>query len=346
MAKKEKLMSSEEIAFLCEQLAMLLKAGIPLEDGLDALQASFRDTPAGQILGRMRDTMAAGETFHTAIVQAGVFPAYMTGLTAVGERAGRLEQVLTGLAVYYRRQDRLRTSIRGAVVYPLVLSAIMAVVVGILLIGVLPVFSRVFASLGAWSAAGAAGAGMAVGKAVLIVVAAVLAAAFAVLILLQTKAREPVLEFLCRIIPPMGRAGACLSASRFASVVSLMLLSGCNAEEAAAMAPSVMTDKAARARAEECLAHMRAGTPFAEAVTQTGFFEPLHNRMIAVGAAAGQLDTVMEKLASLYEDLADDSIGRAVALIEPTMGAVLCVLVGGILLSVMLPLLDVLSTIG
>ena len=148
MAKNDKIMPQEELSFLCGQLAMMLRAGIPLADGVGMLRENFQDAPGGRVLESMEEVLGRGGTFREAAERAGVFPAYMTGMVEVGERAGRLEQVLEGLSTHYRREARVRESIRAAVAYPLVLAGIMAVVMGILLVGVLPVFSRAFASLG------------------------------------------------------------------------------------------------------------------------------------------------------------------------------------------------------
>lgn len=341
MAKGDKMMSQDELSFLCGQLAMMLRAGIPLADGVDMLRENFQDAPGGRVLERMEEVLARGGSFREAAERAGVFPPYMTGMVEVGEKAGRLEQVLEGLAAHYRREARVRESIRAAVAYPLVLAGIMVVVMGILLVGVLPVFSRAFASLGVQVSRG----GMAAGWVVLAGTGVLLAAAVVFLLLLRTGARTRALGLFYRLFPSARRAAGCLSAARFASVVSLMLLSGCDARQAAEMASGLMEDPAAREKAEACLAQMDAGASFPQAVAGSGLFQDMHSRMIAVGARSGALDSVMSGMAEIYQEQADDSLGRTVARVEPVLVGFMCLLTGGVLLSVMLPLLDILSTI-
>ena len=89
-----------------------------------------------------------------------------------------------------------------------------------------------------------------------------------------------------------------------------------------------------------------SGGQFSAAIEKSGLFEPMHEKMIRFGSAAGKLDAVMEKLSGIYMSEADDSIHNVIAMIEPTLVALLCVVIGGILLSVMLPLLSVLSAVG
>ena len=341
MAKNDKIMPQEELSFLCGQLAMMRRAGIPLADGVGMLRENFQDAPGGRVLESMEEVLGRGGTFREAAERAGVFPAYMTGMVEVGERAGRLEQVLEGLAAHYRREARVRESIRAAVAYPLVLAGIMAVVMGILLVGVLPVFSRAFASLGVQVSQG----GMAAGWVVLAGTGVVLAAAAVFLLLLRTGARSRALALFYRLFPSARRAAGCLSASRFASVISLMLLSGCDARQAVELASGLMEDPDAREKARACLARMDAGDSFAEAVASSGMFQEMHSRMIAVGARSGALDSVMGGMAEIYQEQADDGLDRTVSRVEPVLVGLMCLLTGGVLLSVMLPLLDILSSI-
>lgn len=90
---------------------------------------------------------------------------------------------------------------------------------------------------------------------------------------------------------------------------------------------------------------MDAGASFPQAVAGSGLFQDMHSRMIAVGARSGALDSVMSGMAEIYQEQADDSLGRTVARVEPVLVGFMCLLTGGVLLSVMLPLLDILSTI-
>ena len=91
---------------------------------------------------------------------------------------------------------------------------------------------------------------------------------------------------------------------------------------------------------------MTGGISFPEALLRTGLFSPLYSKMIKVGFQTGQTDTVMQKLAAVYEEEVDDSISKTVSLLEPIMVAVLAIIVGIVLLSVMLPLVSIMSSIG
>ncbi|MEN6563322.1 MAG: type II secretion system F family protein, partial [Christensenella sp.] len=117
-------------------------------------------------------------------------------------------------------------------------------------------------------------------------------------------------------------------------------------EDAIQLAPSVITDRKRRHQAELAAKELLGGGSFAQAAQKSALFEPMHEKMIRFGAAAGKLDAVMEKLSGIYMEEADDAIQTVVSMIEPALVAVLSVVIGGILLSVMLPLLSVLSAVG
>ena len=116
-------------------------------------------------------------------------------------------------------------------------------------------------------------------------------------------------------------------------------------EEALDMTSSVLTDPEAARGVTEIRGKMENGELFADALSQTGLFEDLETRMIRMGSATGQEDQVLKKVSLLYEEQAEEEIASAVSIIEPTLVAILAVVIGGVLLSVMLPMAGILSTL-
>ena len=112
------------------------------------------------------------------------------------------------------------------------------------------------------------------------------------------------------------------------------------------MSPTVITDARFREKAELSAQKLKQGASFADAAEASGLFDPMHEKMIRFGAAAGKLDAVMDKISGLYMQEADEAIHAVVAMIEPTLVAILSIVIGGILLTVMLPLLSVLSAVA
>ena len=111
------------------------------------------------------------------------------------------------------------------------------------------------------------------------------------------------------------------------------------------MTSNVLTDRDAAAKVEQIRKSLDEGSTFAEAVTNAKMFNDLHNRMVTMGSATGREDQVLAKLADLYEEQVEDGITRLVAIIEPTLVAMLSIVIGAVLLSVMLPMAGILSSL-
>ncbi len=347
MAKRTGALPSEELALFCDQVAMVLLAGVPLGDAMETLAANYAGTPQGERFSAVSDAVAQHGTLYDAMQKTDLFPPYLTSMVRVGELAGRLDEVMRGLALYYRRDAQIKASVKSAITYPTVLVLMMGAAIAVLIVSVLPVFTRIFASLGSdLGTSVSATVGVTVGKIVLIVIGVLILLLIIIGVLYKTKCRGALMRLLARVFSPVRKVEDALFASRFAQVMAMMLKSGCDLDEAMDMAVSVPAAAERTQKAESCRERMRTGAGFYEAVSGAGIFEPLHCKLIATGDKSGKLDQVLENLGEQYSDLADDRLSHLVSAIEPTLVALLCVAIGGILLSVMLPLLGVLSTMA
>ncbi len=349
MKKKEKgVLAPAAVSEVCLQLAFILESGMALEDGVGALaDKSEKDglQPVYQALcAGLNETGSLCEAMRRSVA----FPAYAVEMAGVGETTGRLEAVLRGLADYYEREARMREAITDATVYPIALGAMLVVIVLVMLCKVLPVFRRVLGGMGV-GAADAGGAlitlGAWLGWIVMALVGLAVLAALGCALALRTQARERVLRLLRRVFPQLRRIEAERSAARAALALSRMLSSGFGPEEAAATAASVLEDGAAAARMKDMRQALEEGEAFSDALERSGLFQPRQMRMIRAGAQAGRGAQVLEKLAADYEEAAESEIARIVSIIEPTLIALLSIVVGGILLSVMLPMARMLTSL-
>lgn len=335
-----------ETAVFCIQAALLLKAGIPLSDGLDSLADTGADPSA---IRQIAQTTAKTGSFYEAVKTAGVFPAYMIQMIRIGETVGKLEEALDSLGAYYQREDRLRHSIRRAVGYPLVLLFLMAAVIAVLMIAVLPLFAQVIESLGAaeiGSPAGLMEAGVLIGRCALITIAVLLAGTTVLLLASLSGRGRRLLQRLFTRLPLLRGLYRRIVSGRFASVMAMMLSSGYPLSEALGLAADIVTDPLVREKIGQCREKVESGLPFAQALIRLDLFSGLYARMIQTGEKTGRLDEVMARLAASYEDDTEEALSSFVSLIEPTLVILLSVIIGGILLSVMLPLIHILSLIG
>ncbi len=349
MSKKEKRgLSPAELSTFCGQVALILEAGLPLYDGMETLAGADQGSENADIYVSASEGVTATGSLYDALKEDSRWPSYLVEMVGVGERSGQLDRVMRGLEEYYAREDRIRSSVTGAITYPLVLGAMLVVIVLILLWKVLPVFRRVLGSMGvSMTESGSLmmRLGAAVGWIVLALVALLVIAVLSGILLMKTRHRDKVLSLARRVMPSLQKLNRKLSASRVAGVLSMMLRGGFPTGEALEMTAAVLDDKEAAGQVRQIRSRLEEGSGFADAVSDTQLFDELHSRMIRMGSATGQEDQVLDKLAALYEEQAEEEITRLVSIIEPTLVALLSVVIGAVLLSVMLPMAGILSSL-
>ena len=146
--KKGKELTADELSVLCYQLSLMVKAGIGSEESVGILAADLPEGRSKELLRQVHAVLLRGDSLSQGLSEAGGFPGYFLRMVEIGERSGRLEQVLAALSAYYRRESALRAGLRQTILYPAVMAVLIAVVFLALVMRVLPVFQQVFQQLG------------------------------------------------------------------------------------------------------------------------------------------------------------------------------------------------------
>ena len=332
-----------QLAGLCRQLALLLRAGVGSEEAVELLLED-----GGQLTDlftSMHQSLAEGASLSASMEQAGVFPSYLLQMVDMGERTGRLEQVLFSLAGYYDRQADTARALRRAAAYPAGMALLILILFGTLVSQVLPVFRRVFEQLGG-APNSAAHAALNLGDAaqiaawiltILLGLGVILALAFS----RTRRGRQAARRLFART-----RARRAVDRSHFAAAMALMLSSGLPLDEALSRSRALMEDTGLSPALEDCQKKMDAGTPFSKAVEECGIFTGLQSGLLSAGFRTGSSEQAMEELSRRCQEEADERLAVMLGRFEYALVVVLCLAVGLVLLSVMLPLLGVLSAIG
>lgn len=342
-----KMISNESIASITLELSMLLHAGIGAGDALALLEeeAEYKD-----ILQGITEKADSGASLADCLKKSGKFPTYVCGLIDVGEHAGKTEEALAALSRYYERRIRLNRRVKSALLYPAVMLVLMLIVIGVLLIKVLPIFDDVYASLGG-SLTGVAGGLLTLGRwldkamPVLWVILAA-AAVFLALFAAVSSFREKVLGVWRRNRGDKG-VFRLMNTARLVQAVSMGMSSGLSAEEALELAAELTNDiPAAKKRCLDCRSLMDEGKTLSRAMQKSGLLPASSCRLLELAQRSGSTDTTLEKItADLTED-SENAIEALVNRVEPALVLVCSLLVGLILLSVMLPLMHIMSAIG
>jgi type IV pilus assembly protein PilC len=347
---KETALTQRDLADLCQALALLLHAGVSPSDSLALLAEEETEPPRKKRCQALSQRMDQGVPFSDALKDEGSFPPYAVGLAAVGERAGKLEEALTALSRYYAGRAALDQRLRSALTYPSILLLLMVVVIVVLLSQVLPVFNDVYASLGG-QLTGVAGGLLLLGRGldqIMPLLCGVLAAVVAFLAAASVSGtfRAKLLSFWRK---KQGDKGILrqLHDAHTAQALSMGLSSGLEPEEALELAAQLLSDTPAAAqRCRRAGEMLESGLGLAESLGETGVLPPASCRMLALGLGSGTGDRVMAEIAARLEEEADLALEAKVGRLEPTLVLITSILVGAILLSVMLPLMHIMTAIG
>lgn len=349
MANKQ--LESLAISVFCENMAMMLGAGIGAEEaagllGEDSTQGSFHDAAKSV----QKFLLLQGGTLSEAVAQSGYFHAYVSDMIRVGESAGRIEQTLRSLAGYYASRSRLETKLKSAVLYPLVLLVLMAAILGVLLAKVLPVFAGVYTSLAGdltSSSYGYIRVAYGIGWLALAVTVLVALVLIAATVASRTSKGLDTLKRMAEHLPVLSGIAQQLSLANFTEVLMIYVASGVDVDSAMEAAGKMVDNEAVAQKVDACRRQMKEkGVGLATAVYEQKLFEPLYGRMLVSGARSGSLEPVLERLTDLFSQDARMRIDRAVDRVEPFMSAFLTVTVGIALISTMLPLIGILGSIG
>lgn len=339
-------LTDTETAAFCSQLSMILHSGISALEGISILKEDTRSKDEEAILTKIYDTLMETGIFAEALESAGVFPDYMIHMVKIGEQSGKLDEVMTSLTSYYERDAAISASIRNAVTYPVVMSVMMLVVILVLVTQVLPVFQQVFqqfgAPIGGFSLA-LMNIGSALGSASPFIIAVVLVLAVAVIFMLKTTKGMRVIHQIGQALPFTRKISDMTASCRFSGGMALMIASGFSMEESFSMSGALSDNPAFQKKLKDCEALVADGETMSEALAHAGVFSGIYARMISIGQKTGTLEDAMQKVSGQYEDALDEHISSVIGKLEPTLVAVLSILTGVILLSVMLPLMGLMS---
>lgn len=339
----------DDIGALCGGLGYLIRAGIGGADAL-ALMAQDETNPAHrEMLQGMKNLADGGAPLSAAFAAAECFPAYVCSLLAVGERVGRLEESLKALASYYDARARMSRRLKGELLYPALLLTVLLVVMVVLLVCVLPVFNEVYAQMGS-GLTGLAGSLLGVGIALRRSMPVLLAVLVLVLVLVSVlwkneKIRKKCADLLRRHLG--GGLSASILTARFAQALAMGMSSGLTQEEAVELAASLAEGTPAfQVKCDLCLHLLEQGRSLPQALKETELIPHAQCRLLEAGLRGGCAEQVIEQTAQRLMEDSEAAVERRVGWIEPILVIFCCVLIGMVLLSVMLPLMHIMTAIG
>jgi len=337
--------SGKDLAVFTRQFATMIDAGLPLVQCLDILAKDQTNPMMKKALIQVKEEVESGATFADALSKhPKIFDELYVNLVAAGEVGGILDTILTRLAEYIEKAEKLIKQIKGAMVYPIVVLTIAVVIVAVLMIKVIPVFAKMFADLGQdlpaftqmvinmseWTQSN------------WYVVLGVIAA---IIIVYKLTARNPkgrfILDSAFLKLPVFGDLIRKSTVARFTRTMGTMVSSGVPILDALEITAKTAGNKVVEQDIMRVRDSISEGKTLAEPLQESKVFPSMVVQMIGVGEQTGAMDAMLQKIADFYEDEVDAAVAALTSLMEPILILFLGVVVGGIAIAMYLPIFSI-----
>jgi len=342
-----KRVSAKNLAVFTRQFSVMIDAGLPLVQCLEILGTQEEDKNfAGVILATRTDVESGASLADAMKKHPKAFDPLFTNMIAAGEAGGILDTILKRLATYIEKAVKLKGQVKSAMIYPVAVIVIAALVVGVILWKVIPTFANLFAGLGAelplpTRVVIAMSNGLV--RFMPFILVGIGAAIFAFRSYYASTGGRKVIDSITLKLPVLGSLMRKIAVARFCRTLSTLLASGVSILEAL----DITARTAGNAIVEEAILTTRKsierGETIAQPLRETNVFPSMVVQMISVGEATGALDTMLSKIADFYEEEVDVAVAGLLTLLEPIMIFFLGVVVGGIVIAMYLPIFDLIS---
>lgn len=343
-----RILNNEEMAFFCDQMSMIIEAGITPMEGISIMLEDTENKEGREVLEAINERCEAGDSFYNALSASQAFPKYALDMIQLGEKTGKLEEVMKSLAFHYSREYNIAETIKSAVTYPFIIVAMMLVVIIVLVVKVLPIFNNVFVQLGSELTGFSRTVmdfGLILSKYSVVFAGLLIAVAILYFICSRTAGGRKMLSRILGFFVGAKKIKEAISAGRVASGMSLAISAGSDMEESLELVARLVDDENMKCKVEKCKELSGEGKSLSAALHESGIFPGMYSRMIMVGDRTGALDRVLENIADEYEHIVSERINKLIAFLEPSLVIALSTVVCLILLSVMLPLMAIMTTI-
>jgi len=340
----------KEIAIFTRQFSVMIDAGLPLVQCLEILGEQQKNRTFQKVLLAVRADVESGSSLADALRKhPKVFSDLFSNMIAAGESGGILDTVLQRLAAYIEKMVKLRSAVRSAMIYPVVVIVIAIGVVVIILWKVIPTFATLFDGLGValpLPTRITIALSKFLGRYIFLIVVVIIAGMYFLNRWHKTEKGRRIIDAFLLKLPIMGILLKKVAVARFCRTLGTLTASGVPILEGL----QITAHTAGNAIIEDAIMETRKsieeGRTIAEPLEETGIFPPMVVQMIAVGEQTGALDAMLSKIADFYEDEVDEAVANLMAMLEPVMIVFLGLIIGGIVISMYLPMFTLINEIG
>ncbi len=335
----------KDVGVFTRQMATMIDAGLPLVQSLDILAMQQDNKAFKEIIKNVKDDVEGGSTFAGALGKhPKTFDELYVNLVVAGEEGGILDNVLNRLAVYIEKAEALRKKVKSALVYPSTIVGVAILVVAVLMIFVIPVFEKMFSSMGhtlPLPTLIVIGISNILKRYFLLVIVALVILIIMFKRYYSTDRGKLAVDSLFLKLPVFGPLFRKVAVARFSRTLSTLITSGVPILDGLTITSKTAGNKLIEQAIMKARTSISEGETIAEPLARGEVFPPMVTQMIAVGESTGSLDSMLTKIADVYEEEVDFAIATLTSLMEPFLMIFLGVTVGGIVIAMYLPIFKI-----
>lgn len=339
----------DDIVTFIRQLAVMVNAGIGVDDAVDTLRRQVKAPMLKSILTKLYDDLLKGSLLSEAIAKyPKVFPAFFKNMIYVGEMSGNLDYVLNKVADYYERDMKIKRKAKGAMIYPSFLFLLIVVVFIFLTVFIIPEFEGMLSDMGSELPD--------ITKAIvimsdfmqsyylhiIIIFASIIIGLF---LFFKTKKGTYVKHMLVLKIPLLNQINHMVITARFSRGLGVLINSGMLVMDAIEVNASLMDNKYFEHKFSYAIDEVKRGKKIARSIANINFFPQMFIEMLLVGESTGSLDVVLEKTADFYDDEVEKTIKAATGVLEPLLIIIAAAVVLVVILAIFLPMMSISGSI-
>ena len=322
---------TKELNFCCRQLSAMLTSGLTLVKAIDILTKEQENEKARAIWQDIYENVQKGESFSSTLeMHSGSFPDFLISMVGAGETSGSLDIIMTRMADHYAKENKLKNTIRSAMVYPIILLVLCIVIVIFLFTVIMPTFIDMFedkSKMPLLTKIMAAISDFLKTKWYILVII-IVAGVFGFNYAMKVPSFRKKFDRMLIKGPGFGPLITKIYTGRFSRTLSSLYSSGIPMVECLERASAILGNSYVDEKFETVIDEVKQGETLSSSITRTEIFEPMFCSVIYVGEESGALDSILEKTSDYYEEESDAAVHRLVGMIEPILLIFMGVIIG------------------
>lgn len=336
--KTVKKFKTKDLAFNCRQLSAMLSSGLTLVKALDILSREQPTEAAKTVWQDIYENVQKGESFSSSLqMHAGTFPQFLISMVNAGESSGSLDVIMQRMSDHYAKENKMNNTVKGAMMYPMILLVLSVVIVIGMFTFIMPVFRDMFENPDAMPTLTKAMFAISdfIKDRWYILIALVIVAVLGVRYALKVPSIRYKFDKLLVKGPAFGPLIVTIYTARFSRTLSSLYSSGIPMVECLERSSAILGNSYIDEKFKNVVDEVKQGDALSAAVQRTEIFDSMFCSIIYVGEESGALDEILTKTSDYYEEESDSAVQRLVSMLEPAMIVVLGIMVGLIVASVL-----------